>query len=274
MKKLIIFLILSYLSFMLYAENNVISINNEKHKYEDNCIVTNETSESITIELYGEEKNYKYITLLGRAVVPPNKKRFSIDSVYEGNFDRYDFIYIKTPVGFITDYNVECKHDDLLFTIRSYETVEKILEDLKIKLISRGKEINSPIVILYSDIIDINSAGGVSSKIDFINISEKKIKYVNFDLIPYNRVYDQAYSEIGGESVKTVQVVNFISPNDYYNAVWKNVWYNSTIAFMNICKIEIIFDDNTRITIDEDKINNIMFDSEESTEYQELIKMK
>ena len=56
----------------------------------------------------------------------------------------------------------------------------------------------------------INSADGVSCYVDFINISDKLAKYVNIDVTPYNRVFDQAYSHIDGSSNKTVNVTNFI----------------------------------------------------------------
>ncbi len=148
---------------------------------------------------------------------------------------------------------------------------QKLYNNLKNQLILRGKEVNSPIVILDSGITDINSAEGVSCYVDFINISDKLAKYVNIDLVPYNRVFDQAYSHIDGSSEKTVNITNFIGPNEEYSAAWDNVWYNSTILTMKISKVEMIFTDNTKLVIDNpDEIEKIFFTSDEYSQYKDL----
>lgn len=145
------------------------------------------------------------------------------------------------------------------------------MEFLQNELRVRGKELNSPVTIMNKGIKEINSADGVSCFISFKNITDKMAKYVKFDLVPYNRVFDQAYSTIDGKSKKTVTVTDFISPNDEYHAYCENVWYNSTIISMKVDKIEMIFIDETSLVIEgNEKIENIEFTWDEYREYGEL----
>ena len=151
------------------------------------------------------------------------------------------------------------------------EKDQELFNNLRNQLIIRGKEVKSPVVVLDYGISKINSADGVSCYVDFINISDKLAKYVNISLVPYNRVFDQAYSHLDGSSEKTVNVTNFIGPNESYLAAWENVWYNSTILTMKITKIEMIFTDNTKLVIDNpDALKKIEFTKDELTQYQDL----
>ena len=151
------------------------------------------------------------------------------------------------------------------------EREQNKLNNLKNQLIIRGKDAGCPIVILDKGISKINSADGVSCYVDFINISDKLAKYVNIDLVPFNRVFDQAYSHIDGSSEKTVNVTNFIGPNESYYAVWENVWYNSTILTMEVRKVEMIFADNSKLVIDNPEVlKKIEFFSDEYSQYKEL----
>ena len=55
-----------------------------------------------------------------------------------------------------------------------------------------------------------NSAGGVDVRIQFWNNSQQTIKYVYFDVTPYNRVGDKTRSEVGGKSLLSLRVTDFI----------------------------------------------------------------
>jgi hypothetical protein len=130
----------------------------------------------------------------------------------------------------------------------------------------------APILIISQNTITPNSAGGVDCYVQFINISTKRMKYVDFVVVPYNRVDDVAYSEINNESEKTIQIVNYIRPNDYYDASWANVWYNSTIEYMKITSVKVTYDDNTIQVIDNSEIiDNASLSIDEYTEYHHLI---
>jgi hypothetical protein len=109
---------------------------------------------------------------------------------------------------------------------------------------------------------------GVNCYIEFINISEKRMKYIDFIVVPYNRVDDVAYSE----SKKTLQVTDYMQPHEYYKRSWGNVWYNSTIAYMKIVGIEVTYDDNTTQAINNSEIieKAITLSPDEYTEYERL----
>jgi hypothetical protein len=119
-----------------------------------------------------------------------------------------------------------------------------------------ARGLSSPILILRSNSGVPNSAGGVDVDIFFKNISDKRIKYIYFTVVPYNRVDDIVRSEIGEKSSAILEQVGYIEPNDFSedNKVWGNVWYNSTIAYMKITKIETIFEDNSKMAIDDTNI--------------------
>jgi hypothetical protein len=117
---------------------------------------------------------------------------------------------------------------------------------------NQSRELGSPLLVLNYRTNLPNTAGGVNCSLEFINITDKRIKYVYFTVVPYNRVDDIAYSEIGRVSSTTIEVVNYILPNETYIANWENVWYNASITYMRIIEIRVIFDDNTSITINED----------------------
>jgi hypothetical protein len=110
---------------------------------------------------------------------------------------------------------------------------------------------NSPILISLYYTEKPNSANGISCSIQFTNISDKRIKYIYFTVTPYNRVNDITYSDIRRLSTTEIEVVDYIMPYESYHASWENVWYNSTIAYMKIVEIRIIFDDNSTLTIED-----------------------
>jgi hypothetical protein len=102
-----------------------------------------------------------------------------------------------------------------------------------------------------------NSAGGVSASINFKNISDKEIKYVTFYVQVYNAVDDQVYCTITNECMKSLQVTGPIKPGATKNAFWDCLWYNSTIGYMVITKIEIEYMDNSEVIIPEKKLKYI-----------------
>ena len=109
-----------------------------------------------------------------------------------------------------------------------------------------------------------NSAGGVNVKIMFKNTSDKTIKYIYINCTPYNAVDDVVPCSIRGYKVLDLSITGPIEPNtgnipeymwkylgnlDYngvYLAEFENVWYNSTIKYAVVDKIEIVYMDNSR----------------------------
>ncbi|MBQ1197459.1 MAG: hypothetical protein IIX47_02505 [Spirochaetaceae bacterium] len=152
------------------------------------------------------------------------------------------------------------------------EIKEKKQNVFREKVYERVSKFGSSILINSCYIDSINSVGGVDVCIKFTNFGDKTIKYVNFDLIPYNRVYDVTVSEIDGISKKRVQVVNFIKQHDTYTAEFENVWYNSTISTIEIVGIEIIYVDNTKSYVnDKEDILHLFYTEEEKDCIKEII---
>lgn len=145
---------------------------------------------------------------------------------------------------------------------------QKNITELEQKLINRAKECNSPLAITRSGIYDINTADGVSVMINFINTSNKKIKYIYFDLLPYNRVDDAIV-----KFAKTVTLTNYIEPSDnVYTFIGDCIWYDSTLSYFDILSIKVIFNDNTEKVINDNlTINKICFSKEEQLIYDYLI---
>ena len=135
-------------------------------------------------------------------------------------------------------------------------TIQAELDKLKKRALAN----NSPITIINKYIYDVNSADGVSIKIQFQNISDKTMKYINFELIPINRVLDEVPN-----LKKTATITDFIFPADIVQiGTWKNIWYNSTLSYFKITKITVTFTDNSEIVIDDpDVIEEISFSSSE-----------
>jgi hypothetical protein len=126
-----------------------------------------------------------------------------------------------------------------------------------------------PILVLdyyttYSD-----SAGGVGISIDFINVSNKRIKYAYFTIVPYNKVDDPETSSVDGESSKTVRYIGYFEPNQrlYPNGRVGNVWYNHDIAYMKITKITLVYDDNSTQIVEGNRVNVSLFHSDEKMDW-------
>ena len=128
----------------------------------------------------------------------------------------------------------------------------KIRGETKQQLIDRAKKYNSPLAFTSYYIYDINSVGGVSVRLNYINTSGKTLKYIYFDLLPYNRVNDPLPLEI-----ETVRATEFVPPsNDIIYKRCECVWYDSTLAYFEIVKIKVVFDDNSEVMIDDKNILN------------------
>ncbi|ERS09626.1 hypothetical protein Q673_16395 [Marinobacter sp. EN3] len=105
-----------------------------------------------------------------------------------------------------------------------------------------------------------NSAGGVGAKIGFTNISNKSFKYVEFYAVPYNKVKDVVYSEIGDESLKILKYTGPLKPSEYYYGSWANVWYNNNIVCFEVEKVKIIYMDGSVEQLTEDDMGEASID--------------
>lgn len=96
-----------------------------------------------------------------------------------------------------------------------------------------------------------NSADGVDLRIQWKNNSEKTIKYITFECVPYNAVDDIVFSEIGYRSTFRGRVTGPIDYGDGGGNVWENAWYNSTIEYVKLVGIDIEYMDGTEINLSE-----------------------
>ena len=119
-----------------------------------------------------------------------------------------------------------------------------------------GQSARNPIIV-DSYRIKMDSADGVEVFISFFNNSGKTLKYVDFEVTPYNRVDDIARSTIVGTSTTTIQVVDYIEPSQKYDAHFPPVWYNSTISYIKINSIKVTFRDGSTAVIPQKDIQTV-----------------
>ena len=119
-----------------------------------------------------------------------------------------------------------------------------------------GQSARNPIIV-DSYRIKMDSANGIEVFISFFNNSGKTLKYVDFEVTPYNRVDDIARSTIDGASTKTIQVVDYIEPSKKYEAHFPPVWYNSTISYIKINSIKVTFRDGSTAVIPQKDIQTV-----------------
>ena len=101
-----------------------------------------------------------------------------------------------------------------------------------------------------------DTAGGVGVLISIKNDSEKTIKYVIFEVIPYNAVNDVAPSSIGGETNKWLKITGPINPGaNNMDSIWESQWYNFSICTVKIVQIDVIYMDGSMETIREKDIH-------------------
>jgi hypothetical protein len=144
---------------------------------------------------------------------------------------------------------------------------EQFHVDLRMKhqgAVASAKAVGMPIVIYRSECGYPNIVGGIDVSIYFINISEKTIKYVTFEVIPYNAVGDVVASEIGGEITAYLKETGpiesgkaNITPSTSWSG-WKAVWYNPTVKCIEIVGIEVIFMDGATISVDRSMITKCL----------------
>lgn len=110
-------------------------------------------------------------------------------------------------------------------------------------------------------IYDRNSVGKVDISIDFVNNSDKVIKYLTFSVIPINAVGDAVKDHDMYDSEKSFRATGPFEKNEgLEKGQYWDGWYNSTIESLKLTKIKIEYMDGSTETIDsEDKIKMVMY---------------
>ena len=101
----------------------------------------------------------------------------------------------------------------------------------------------------YGDYVmcDCNSAGGVSVFANLRNTGTKTIKYVDFEVTPYNSVHDPVFCTIGNGSTQSIRYTGPLAPGCTTGRLqWENLWYNSTIKGLKMGTVEVTYMDGTK----------------------------
>lgn len=233
---------------------------------------------------------------------PSDKGYKKIEKQNSGGLSQFEKIYIMTLNGKITGADIRVKNRSLYITIKGYDRTqlselvrkadEKVKEEqrekekqrqekidvIKKEALSKGKSLyeqkilagqtaKNPIIV-GSYRTKMDAVGGVEVFISFFNNSGKTLKYVDFEVTPYNRVDDIARSTIGGTSTTTIQVVNYIGPSKKYDAHFPPVWYNNTISYIKINSIKVMFEDGSTAVIPQKDISTVFKSPELSFKLQ------
>ena len=136
------------------------------------------------------------------------------------------------------------------------ERMDKLSPQANI-LINKGY----PIIISYLGKLYADSAGGVYVRVIYSNISNKDIKYVYFNVLPYNRVNDPVKCSITDTSNVSLEKIGPDKPGLINELVadYGVVWYNSTIEYVSLESIKVIFMDNTELTYDKQQSNEMIY---------------
>lgn len=276
--------------------NGKINIKNKTtfyNMYKDVRILCIGFTDDGTKHVLFEAKSYNHKDTFGNllynnAIEYKNGKSFQSEEP-KYNLSDYKQIIFVTANGKITESKTEIKNGNFNITIYNYDfsqlstfvkdTLEKqekkLAEEAKLgeekynefckTAFENGKRLyEEKISSIPSLPIFINSfktendvLDAVNAYITFENTSNKTIKYVDFEIIPYNRVDDITYSTLDRVSMKTVQVVDYVKPNSRYQAKWNAVWYNNSIAYMKINSIKITYTDNSVEKITNEKLNGL-----------------
>ena len=97
-----------------------------------------------------------------------------------------------------------------------------------------------------------NSAGGVDLYINWVNNSDKTIKYVYFSVQAINAVGDPVKCEIRDYSIANCEDTGPYEKGEgnFGGRYWDCMWYNSTITKVKLTQIQIDYMDGTSVTFD------------------------
>ncbi len=98
-----------------------------------------------------------------------------------------------------------------------------------------------------------NSAGGICVRIEAdITETEKQVKYVDFEMVPKNRVGDPVASDTSGEYTFTAQVIGPLSADRkgiiharFFQTTDEPVFYSKVVSSVALRKVKITFMDGT-----------------------------
>ncbi|NNU77577.1 hypothetical protein [Clostridium estertheticum] len=105
-----------------------------------------------------------------------------------------------------------------------------------------------------------NSADGVDLNIAWENCSSKVIKYITFEVVPYNAVGDVQTCNIRGKSNFRGKVTGpiYIGGTDGGGSLWECAWYNNTITSVKLVGVNITYMDDSTASLDSTQVQYVI----------------
>lgn len=145
--------------------------------------------------------------------------------------------------------------------VTNYDSVEAASQ--KLQELKMEKRVKNIVRVTKLQVSKPNSVGGVSVYIGFKNMSDKVIKYITFEVVPYNAVGDimrceiRDYANFGCQATGPYATGEGIAGNN--SAYWDCAWYNSTIASIQLRGIDIEYMDGTSVSLSGNELNYVIY---------------
>ena len=117
--------------------------------------------------------------------------------------------------------------------------------------IAKAQSMSIPLVVNHITVGAPDAAEGMPVYIGFTNTSTRAIKYIDFEVQPFNRYGDAQRSDIGGKSTTTlrfdgrlVQPGQTVGSELFGYARWERIWYNSSIYCVQLRSVAVTYLDN------------------------------
>jgi hypothetical protein len=128
-------------------------------------------------------------------------------------------------------------------SVQELSITERLYQERKPEM-EAAKEAGAPILMTSLFTNDPNSAGGVNVRTWYYVLASQSnpIKYIDFEVVPYNGVDDLVTSTVGDRKVKrSLRVTGPLveKEGEHLPEVWKNVWYNNSIECTQLNSISI-----------------------------------
>ncbi|MCB2297077.1 hypothetical protein [Clostridium tagluense] len=233
------------------------------------------------------KKNYLDAYNAFKNVVPQDEKRFAIakGKITEcfNSYSSDEFLQAKNLATKL-DYQGAIEHVDLVLNIdtnnenakaltvqyqaslqkkidddkRAEEAKQKKEADLEAKKKIDDARGMLKVISLYPS--SPNSAGGVDLNIVWENSSSKIIKYITFEVVPYNAVSDAQSCSISGNSNFRGKVTGPINAGETYgdNSSWECAWYNNTITSVKLVGVDITYMDGSTASLDSTQVQYVL----------------
>lgn len=93
-----------------------------------------------------------------------------------------------------------------------------------------------------------NAAGGVDVHILKRYTNNKSIKYIRYEVEPYNAVGDKVFSSIGNKGITWLKETGPVPPTETYPMIvdmstFGTVWYNHSLSCMELLTVEVEYMD-------------------------------